>query len=424
MIQPAGRAACLSSAASLLNSQAAIPTNLRLCGQVNDASAWSICKLNMLLHGVPDADIRLRTRCFTLCIVKRASLERFDRVIANPPFSQNYSRRIWSTLSVSAGVGRPTTGKKGDLMFAQHMLAVCKPGGMVTTVMPHGVLFRGGVEKEIRKKFLEQDLIEAIIGLPPNLFYGAGIPACILVMRPNLTGQSPNPNKPENRRGQILFINADAEFHAGRAQNYLWPEHVEKIVSTYDRFEDVPGFARRVPLEEISSPANDWNLNIRRYVDNSPPPEPHDVRAHLLGGVPVAEVEAQRPLFEALGFDPTHIFVPRSNTPSPPETGKRDGVRENSYLDFAPSVTDRSGIRPLVENDPGVQDRVKSLCDAARRMVERARRAPRQASGAARSQRSAGRISRLFRRRAFTAERARSLQAFRCHRDVVDRNTA
>ena len=184
-------------------------------------------------------------------------------------------------------------------------------------------------------------------------------------MRPNLTGQSPNPNKPENRRGQVLFINADAEFHAGRAQNYLRPEHVEKIVSTFDRFEDMPGYARRVPLDEISSPANDWNLNIRRYVDNSPPPEPHDVRAHLLGGVPVAEVEAQRALFEALGFDPTHAFAPRSSaaTPSPPETGERAGVRGN-YLDFAPSLTDRSAIRPLVENDPGVQARVQSLRDA------------------------------------------------------------
>ena len=118
-------------------------------------------------------------------------------------------------------------------MFAQHMLAVCKPGGMVTTVMPHGVLFRGGAEKEIRKKFLEQDLIEGVIGLPPNLFYGAGIPACILVLRPNLTGQPANPSKPESlRRGQVLFINADAEFHAGRgAQNYLKPEHVDKIAS-------------------------------------------------------------------------------------------------------------------------------------------------------------------------------------------------
>jgi type I restriction enzyme M protein len=139
---------------------------------------------------------------------------------------------------------------------------------------------------------LKQDFIEALIGLPPNLFYGAGIPACILVMRPNLTGQSPNPNTPGGRRGQVLLINADAEFHTGRAQNYLRPEHVEKIVSTFDRFEDVPSYARRVSLAEIGSPANDWNLNIRRYVDNSPPPEPHDVRAHLLGGVPVAEVQS------------------------------------------------------------------------------------------------------------------------------------
>src|SRR5262245_948347 len=162
----------------------------------------------------------------------------------------------------------------------------------------------------------------------------------------------------------MLFINADAEFHAGRAQNYLRPEHIEKIVSTYDRFEDVPAYARRVSLEEISSPSNDWNLNIRRYVDNSPPPEPHDVRAHLLGGVPTAEIESQRSLFESLGFDPAHVFVPRSSTPSPSETGERDGVRGNSYLDFAPSITDRSAIRPLVENDPGVKARIEALNNA------------------------------------------------------------
>jgi type I restriction enzyme M protein len=330
------------------------PTNIRLCGQVNDTSAWSICKLNMLLHGVPGADIQLQDTLLHPMHREAGELERFDRVIANPPFSQNYTKSNMEFPERFRWGWAPTTGKKGDLMFAQHMLAVCKPGGMVTTVMPHGVLFRGGAEKEIRKKFLEQDLIEAIISLPPNLFYGAGIPACILVMRPNLTGHSPNPSKPENRRGQILFINADAEFHAGRAQNYLRPENIEKIVSTYDRYEDVPGYVRQVPLAEISSPVNDWNLNIRRYVDNSPPPEPHDVRAHLLGGVPVAEVEAQRPLFEALGFDPTHIFTVRSETPSSPQ----------AYLDFAPALTDRSAIRPLVESDPGVQQRGKSLRDA------------------------------------------------------------
>lgn len=317
------------------------PTNLRLCGQVNDASAWSICRLNMLLHGVSGADIQLEDTLLHPMHREAGELERFDRVIANPPFSQNYTRSNMEFPERFRWGWCPTSGKKGDLMFAQHMLAVCRPGGMVATVMPHGVLFRGSTEKEIRKKFLEQDLIEAIIGLPPNLFYGAGVPACILIMRPNLTGQSPNPNKPTDRQGKVLFINADAEFHAGRAQNYLRPEHVEKIVSTFDRCHDIPGYARVVPLTEIASEDNDFNLNIRRYVDNSPPPEPHDVRAHLLGGVPVAEVTDERPLFDALGFKPEHAFAAR-----------KDNAR---YYDFAPVLPDRAAIRPLLEGDPGVQ---------------------------------------------------------------------
>jgi type I restriction enzyme M protein len=317
------------------------PTNLRLCGQVNDASAWSICRLNMLLHGVPGADIQLQDTLLHPMHREAGELERFDRVIANPPFSQNYTRSNMEFPERFRWGWCPTSGKKGDLMFAQHMLAVCKPGGMVATVMPHGVLFRGGAEKEIRKKFLEQDLIEAVIGLPQNLFYGAGIPACILIMRPNLTGHAPNEKKPAERQGKVLFINADAEFHAGRAQNYLRPEHVEKIVSTFDRWQDIPGYARVVPLSEIASEANDFNLNIRRYVDNSPPPEPHDVRAHLLGGVPVAEVTAKRPLFDALGFKPEHAFATRKD--------------DAKYYDFASALPDRAAIRPLVENDPGVQ---------------------------------------------------------------------
>ena len=295
----------------------------------------------MLLHGVPGADIQLQDTLLHPQHKEAGELERFDRVIANPPFSQNYTKSNMEFPERFRWGWCPTSGKKGDLMFAQHMLAVCKSGGMVATVMPHGVLFRGGAEKEIRKKFLEQDLIEAIIGLPQNLFYGAGIPACILIMRPNLTGQSANPNKPIDRRGKVLFINADAEFHAGRAQNYLRPEHVEKIVSTFDRYQDIPGYARVVPLTEIASQANDFNLNIRRYVDNSPPPEPHDVRAHLLGGVPVAEVTDKRPLFDALGFKPEHAFAARTD--------------DAKYYDFAPALPDRAAIRPLVENDPGVQ---------------------------------------------------------------------
>jgi type I restriction enzyme M protein len=325
-------------------------SNLRLAGQVNDASAWAICKINMLLHGVPDADVQLQDTLLHPKHLEQGALERFDRVIANPPFSQNYTQADMEFKERFRWGWCPTTGKKGDLMFAQHMLAACKPNGMVATVMPHGVLFRGGAEKEIRKKWLQEDLIEAIISLPQNLFYGAGIPACILIMRPNLSGQPRNPNKPAARQGRVLFINADAEFYAGRAQNYLRPEHVEKIVSTYERGEDVPAYARSVPLDEIGNADNDWNLNIRRYVDNSPPPEPQDVRAHLNGGVPSAEIEAQRGLFDALGFKASRAFVPRAN--------------DAAYMDFAPMLSDKVAIRTLVENDPGVLAKTQELREA------------------------------------------------------------
>lgn len=206
------------------------------------------------------------------------------------------------------------------------------------------------LEKEIRSKFLQQDLIEAVISLPPNLFYGAGIPACLLVMRPNLTGRFPSPYKLKQRQGKVLFINADAEYYAGRAQNYLQPQHIEKIASTFERYDNIPNYARAVAFDEISTPANDFNLNIRRYVDNSPPPEPHDVRAHLIGGVPTAEIETQRPLFEALGFDPGHALQPRNG--------------DGSYHDFAASVTAKAKIGPLVDRDAGVAARGLEVTDA------------------------------------------------------------
>src|SRR5205814_1266063 len=196
----------------------------------------------------------------------------------------------------------PETGKKADLMFAQHMVAVLRPNGMAATVMPHGVLFRGGTEADIRRGFVDDDLIEAVIGLGPQLFYGTGIPACILILRPN-------GSKPANRKGKVLFINADRAFREGRAQNYLEPEHIEKIVSAYRAFEDIPDFARIVSREQLAE--NDDNLNIRRYVDTTPPPEPQDVRAHLHGGVPMAEVEAKKDLFGAHGLDVDRLLIQR-----------------------------------------------------------------------------------------------------------------
>lgn len=233
----------------------------------------------------------------------------------------------------------PEKGKKADLMFVQHMLAVTRPGGMVTTVMPRGVLFRAGDEGRIRSGFLNDDVIDAVIGLGPQLFYGTGIPACILVLRP--AG-----SKPAERQGKVLFINADRDYREGRAQNYLEPEHIEKIVSAYRSFDDVPAFARVVSREELAE--NDDNLNIRRYVDTTPEPEPQDVRAHLHGGIPIREVEAKAGLFAAHGMIPKRLLVPK----------------DAGYLQYTDLVTDRRDLRRLIEADSGVVGAEESVTNA------------------------------------------------------------
>ena len=282
--------------------------NLGLYGQDANGGVWAICKMNMLLHGIV-ADRESIQHDDTLgrpLHTEAGELMRFDRVISNPPFSQDY---------VKEGIEFPKRFQYGwckeksqaDLMFAQHMLAVLRQGGIMATVMPHGVLFRGGSELQIRKGLLDNDHIEAVIGLPPNLFYGTGIPACILVMRRK--GE-----KPKERQGMVLFINADAEFHAGRAQNFLRPEHVEKIIRTFQAFKDVPDYATVVALSDIV--AKGYDCNIRRYADNAPPPESHDVRAHLSGGVPKAEVEASSDLFATHGVSALDFLLHPNGTTS------------------------------------------------------------------------------------------------------------
>ena len=178
-----------------------------------------------------------------------------------------------------------------------------------------------------------------MIGLAPNLFYGTGIPACILVIRARDA-------KPPERRGKVLFINADAELRTGRAQNYLDPEHIEKIVSAYVQYDDIPGFATVVTHEQLTD--NDYNLNIRRYADNAPPPESHDVRAHLLGGVPKTEVASSRALLDVHGFDPMDILVERNS----------------DYFDFAPDLEDKSDLKASVEGSAAVQDQEQAVSAA------------------------------------------------------------
>jgi type I restriction enzyme M protein len=312
------------------------PSNVSLYGQDNNGGVWAICKMNMILHGIPDANIQNEDVLMKPLHLDAGELMRFDRVITNPPFSQNYSKEGMKFPERFPYGFCPETGKKADLMFLQHMLAVLRPGGMMATVMPHGVLFRGGEEKKIRTKIIEADLLEAVISLPPNLFYGTGIPACIMVCRAKGA-------KPDARKGKILFINADGEYYSGRAQNYLRPEHIEKIVSAFDAFKNIPGYAAIVKRSDVE--ANDWNLNIRRYADNAPPPEPHDVRAHLLGGVPKCEVKDKKDPFAAHGLAPSVVFV----------------ERDKDYFNFDPSLKERVDIRNRIDSDSAVQKREKKL---------------------------------------------------------------
>ncbi|MCO7216410.1 MULTISPECIES: class I SAM-dependent DNA methyltransferase [unclassified Halomonas] len=327
-----------------LEEQGGDPRRLNLFGQEASGSVWAIAKMNMLLHGIGSADLRNDDTLTDPQHVEGGELVRFDRILTNPPFSIGYTPSQHFPERFHYG-SVPEGAKKADLMFLQHMVACLKADGMLATVMPHGVLFRGGDEKRIRAGLLEDDLIEAVIGLAPNLFYGTGIPASILVLRAKGA-------KPEERKGRVLFINADREYHEGRAQNHLLPEHIEKIASTFEAFSEVPGFARIVPLEELRD--NDYNLNIRRYADNTPPPEPQDVRAHLEGGVPVKEIDAKRALFDAQGLDPMALFIPRGSCEKP----------DPDYVDFAERYKEKRDLKPAIERNEGLKAKEASVIAA------------------------------------------------------------
>ena len=337
----------LIQARDYLRERGADASELSLNGQEKMGTTWSICKMNMLLHGISHANIR---NADTLADPQHKDenneLTRFDRVLANPPFSQNYAR----TQSKNDGSGAkkkvsiaypgrfhvwmPEKGKKADLMFVQHMLAVLKNDGRMATVMPHGVLFRGGEERQARQYFIDRGYLEAVIGLPGNLFYGTGIPACILVLNKEGAAQ----------RDHVLFINADREYREGKAQNHLRPEDIDKIVHAYRAGQNIDAYAKRVPVADIK--AEDYNCNIRRYVDNAPPPEPHDVRAHLHGGVPVTEVNALGHFWQNYPSLRESLFVPRATA--------THGI---SYADFAAPLADKHHIALHINSHTSVTQR-------------------------------------------------------------------
>lgn len=296
------------------------PGNLSLFGQEMNLNTWAICKMNMFLHGVLSADIRKGDTLREPKHTEGGELMTFDRVIANPPFSL----AKWGKDECDKdGFGRFPYGTPpkdaGDLAFVQHMIASTNAEGMVGVVMPHGVLFRGSSEKAIRQGILEDDLLEAVIGLPSGLFYGTGIPACLLII---------NKRKAAERKGKVLFINGELEYEEGKNQNKLRPQDIEKIVTTFNNYQNIKRYAQVVELSEISD--NDYNLNIRRYADTAPPAEIFDVRAILHGGVPVREVEDEYIQEEILqGFDVSSVFT----------------LKSESYYQFRTDISAKEQIR-------------------------------------------------------------------------------
>jgi type I restriction enzyme M protein len=299
-------------------------SDIQLFGQENVRSTWAICKLNMFLHGLMSADIRRGDTIRDPLHLKDGELIRFDRVIANPPFSlKNWGRDD----AEGDGHGRFRYGVPpkdlGELAFVQHMIASLNQEGVMGVVVPHGVLFRGGQEGEIRKGILEDDLVEAVIGLPSGLFYGTGIPAALLII---------NKNKAFERRNKVLFINAELDYQEGKNQNILRDQDIEKVVGCFDSYNDIKRFSRVVPIEEIRE--NDHNLNIRRYADTSPPPEPFDVRGILHGGVPIKEIQSDYIQEILEGFDASVVLVPK----------------DGEYLKFKDDIKEKSQIRQHLGN--------------------------------------------------------------------------
>jgi type I restriction enzyme M protein len=328
-----GSGGMLIQAHQYIEEQGQNADDLELFGQENDPTVVAIAKMNIILHNITKYTIEYGDTLDEPLNEKDGQLIQFDRVIANPPFSQNYNKDTMQYQSRFSYGFAPETGKKGDLMFVQHMLASCKRNGKVVVVMPHGVLFRGGKEKEIRENMLKADVLEGIISLPPQLFYGTGIPACIMVF---------NKNKPDTLKNKVFIVNADKDYAEGKKQNTLRPEDVEKIDFVFTNKIEEANYSKLVDLETIEK--NDFTLNIRRFVDNTPLPEPEDVKAHLMGGVPASEIEkVQQSLAPKFKFDGYQLFKDRNAL----------------YKDFA--ITEKSAIKQSVEDDKNVINTLTEL---------------------------------------------------------------
>jgi type I restriction enzyme M protein len=230
---------------------------LQLYGQEKNLTTSSIARINLFLHGIEDFEIvrgdTLRHPGFN----EGDALSKFDVVIANPPFSlKKWGSSQWANDPFGRNIAGTPSDNNGDYAWIQHMIcSMARKNGRMAIVLPHGALFRSGVEKKIREKLIREDLLETVIGLGPNLFYGTGISACVLVFKQK---------KDNNKKNKIYFIDASYMFKKGRNQNYFLPEHSEQIINWYENYKDIENISKIADLSEIEE--NEFNLNISRYV--------------------------------------------------------------------------------------------------------------------------------------------------------------
>ena len=263
-----GSGGMLVHAANYLKQNGKDPVKLFMYGQESNRNTFVIAKMNMFLHGYENAHIERGDTFLEPKHVENGQLKKFDMVLANPPWNQkNWHHEKWKSGDPfnRFPFGLPSKSS-GDWAWLQLMYASLNKGGRMGIVMDNGVLFRGSGEGKIRKQFIEKDLIEAVIGLPGNLFYNTGSPGCLVLF---------NDNKPENRKGKILVIDASKDYLDAKNQNFLRQEDIDKTAAAFESFETVERYCTVADIEEIEE--NDYNLNISRYVDTTEPEEPVDI---------------------------------------------------------------------------------------------------------------------------------------------------
>ena len=272
------------SGSLLLRATDEAPRGLSIYGQEKDNATHALARMNMILHDNAAADLLQGNTLAAPDFIENNRLRTFDFAVANPPFSD----KAWTNgLKPDNDVynrfeyGVPPA-KNGDYAFLLHFIMSLKSRGKGAIILPHGVLFRGNREADIRREIIRRGYIKGIIGLPANLFYGTGIPACILVI---------DKERADTRYG-IFMIDASKGFLKDGNKNRLRAQDIHKIVSVFNEQKELPRYSRMVPISEIADPANDYNLNIPRYIDTSEPEDLHDLDAHLNGGIPDTDIDA------------------------------------------------------------------------------------------------------------------------------------